>query len=158
MIPRRALIYLMVAVCFITACSDVRHPLDDSEERPETEALAIDEAEQTLDTIGDSVLGGSSFNEDTWSGDGCETPPFAPSQGEVGLVLIRTYAADALDQVGSPEELLEEYESFWTDLDESVSRSSPNMDPGVVSRVNAIGYELVSVPPEMMLRAFIPCY
>lgn len=159
MASTRALTYLIVALCLLTACSDVRHPLDDSETRPETEAMAIDEVEQTLDSLGGSVLGGIGFTEDTWSADdGCGTASFAPSQGDVGLILIRRYDGDALEEVGSAEALLDDYESYWTDQDESVSRSSPNMDPGVVSRVNGIGYELVSLSPAMELRAFIPCY
>lgn len=160
MFSDRALAYLMVAACFFfTACSTMRHPLDDSETKPNTEPLAVDEAEQTLDTIGDRVLGGIDFAEDTWSGDDrCGPAPFAPSQGDVGLVLIRSYDGVALEEAGPSEDLLDEYESFWNDQNESVSRSSPNMEPGVVSRVNGIGYEMVSLPSALELRAFIPCY
>lgn len=157
--PYRVVLRSMLVVCLVAACSNVRHPLDDSETRPETEAMAVEEAEETLDDIGEAVFGGRAFTDDTWSPeDGCGTAPFAPSQGEVGLVLIRAYDGTAVGGAGSPEGLLDDYERFWVDLGESATRSSPNMEPGVVSRVNGVGYELVSLPPAMELRAYIPCY
>lgn len=159
MLSHRVRACLLMAICILTACSQVRHPLDDSETKPETRVLAIEEAEETLDTLGDSVMGGVAFVEETWAdSDGCATAPFAPSQGDIDLVLIRIYSADTLGGVGTPDELLDTYEAFWSDEGESVSRNSSNMDPAVVSRVHGIGYELVSLPPDMELRAFIPCY
>lgn len=159
MFSRRALAFLVALVCLLGACGDLRHPLDDSETRPETEALAFEEAGDTLDDIGESVLDGTDFAEDTWSAeDGCDTAPFAPSQGDVGLVLIRTYTADDLEGASVPELLIDDFESFWSAQEKSVSRSSPNMDPGAVIRINGIGYELVSLPRAIELRAFIPCY
>lgn len=155
--PRLALV--AIAAVVIAACSGVRHPLDDSETKPDTETQALDEAGTTMDGLGDSVFGNATFAAQTWAAPGaCATADFAPSQGDVGQVLIRTYAEDDVSTLGTPDQLLDAYEAYWTALDESVSRSSPNMDPGVVSRVNGIGYELVSIPPSLELRAFIPCY
>lgn len=147
---------VMLAVSMIAGCSEVRHPLDDSETRPDTAVLAIEEAEATMDEIGDSVMEGASYEAETWVAQNeCDTTPFSPSQGEVGSVLIRTYSAAEL---GDGEELLAEYETYWSDKGESVTPSSPNMDPSAVARVNGIGYELAVLSAEVEMRAFIPCY
>lgn len=156
---RRSITLLLTAALLVAACSQIRHPLDDSETRPDTQALAIEEAGSTMDLIDESLMGDVPFTEDTWvASDGCATASFAPSQGDVGSVLIRNYPAGDLADVGTTDELIAQYESYWKGEGESVSRNSPNMDPGAVSRVGGIGYELVSLPPQVQLRAFIPCY
>lgn len=126
----------------------------DTETRPGDAAGARDEAAQVLDDVGAALFGAAPADDSIWSArDGCGTPPFAPSQGDVGEVLIRTYPSPE-----QPAERIAGFTSYWEDRDESVSQSSPSMEPGAVSRVNGIGYELVSLPPVMELRAFIPCY
>lgn len=143
----------------LAAVGCVRHPLDDSEESPATQELALEMATEVLDLVGDRVMDDSPYVADRWTADdGCATAPSGPSQGDVGVVLIRTYTEESMAMERDPERLLDDYETFWLDRGESVSRSSPNMDPGVVTRVEGIGYELVSLPPNMELRAYIPCY
>lgn len=150
---------VVLAFFVVAACDGLRHPLDDSETRPTTREVALEEAGNTLDLIGDQVMDDSPYVGDRWAAeDGCGMAPFGPSQGEVGVVLIRVYTEESMALARDPERLLDDYERFWTELGESVSRSSPGMDPGAVSRVDGIGYELVSSPPMMVLRAYTPCY
>lgn len=158
-VARRSWAALLTAACIVAACSEIRHPLDDSEARPDTETLAIDEAGDTMDAVGDDVLGAVAFTPDTWApDDSCATAPFAPEQGDVGLVLIRAYDEQSVIGEGSVDGLLDEYEEYWVGRGETVSRSSQSMDPGAVARVNGIGYQLVSLPPTVEMQAFIPCY
>ena len=150
---------LWTLLILLAAVGCVRHPLDDSEESPATQELALEMATEVLDLVGDRVMDDSPFVGDRWTATaGCATAPFGPSQGDVGLVLIRTYTEESMAMDRDPSRLLDDYETFWQDRGESVSRSSQNMDPGVVARVEGIGYELVSLPPNMELRAYIGCY
>jgi hypothetical protein len=148
-VSRASLVIILVtlATMALVAC--------DTETRPDSAAQAHDEAQQVLDGVGEAVFGDASFDASVWEArDGCDTAPFAPSQGDVGAVLIRSY----LSVEELPSVLIAAFTAYWEDRDESVSQSSPNMDPGAVSRVHGIGYELVSLPPSMELRAFLPCY
>lgn len=157
MLNARFLGTALLAVCVVVACSDIRHPLDDSETKPETEELALAEATEVLDVIGPALFDDATYDEDVWTGeDGCSTASFAPSQGEVGVVVIRRY--ESVNLAAGPDALIEGFEAYWDEEDVSASRSSPNMDPGAVSRVDGIGYEIVSVSGALELRAFIPCY
>lgn len=149
----------LLALSLVTACDGLRHPLDDSETRPETQELALDEAGEMLDLVGQWVMDDSVYSGDRWvADDGCATAPFGSSQGDVGLVLIRSYTEESMALERSPIRLLDDFERFWADRGESVSPSSSSMDPGVVARVDGIAYELVSLPPMMELRAYIPCF
>lgn len=145
---------IWLAICALTACSGLRHPLDDSEPVPDTQQQAIEEAGRTLDDVEQAVIGMAALSTETWTAPtGCDTALFGASQGDVGLVLIRGYEVEM-----ELDELLGRYEAYWGELGESSSRSSPSMDPGVVARVNGIGYELTSVPPSVEMRAYVPCY
>lgn len=119
----------------------------------------MDEAGEMLDLVGQWVMDDSVYSGDRWvADDGCATAPFGSSQGDVGLVLIRSYTEESMALERSPIRLLDDFERFWADRGESVSPSSSSMDPGVVARVDGIAYELVSLPPMMELRAYIPCF
>lgn len=153
------IVFVALSVLVSTACDGLRHPLDDSETRPGSQELALEEAKETLDLIAGTVMDGSLYVTEEWTADdGCATAPFGASQGDVGRVLIRAYTEESMALERNPESLLDDYERFWAQRDESVTRSSPSMDPGAVARVDGIGYELVSLPPMMELRAYIPCY
>lgn len=153
----RTLIVGCLVICCIAACDDLRHPLDDSETIPPTQQQALDEAEATLDDIDESVLAGAPFSSETWSApNGCETAPFGPSQGDVGVVLIRSYQANS--PAADADSLIDDYVAYWDDRGESTTRSSPSMEPGAVSRTDGIGYEMVALAQTIEVRAYTPCY
>lgn len=157
MLNARLFATALLAVCVLVACSGIRHPLDDSETKPETEELALAEAKDALDVIGPALFDEATYSEDVWTGeDGCSAASFAPSQGEVGVVVIRRY--ESANLAAEPDALIDGFEAYWDQEDVSVSRSSPDMDPGAVARVDGIGYEIVAVSGALELRGFIPCY
>lgn len=154
---RPALIVGLLVVLCLVACDGLRHPLDDSESRPETQQEALEAAAETLDRIDESLMSGATHLDDEWSApDGCGTAPFGASQGDVGVVLIRAYDVDEL--AGDAESLVDEYVTYWEDQGESVSPHSQSMDPGAVARVDAIGYEMVVLTQTVEVRAYTPCY
>lgn len=153
----RTLIAWCLVICLVVACDGLRHPLDDSETRPETQRQALEEAAATLDTIDESVMSGAAHDTEEWSApDGCGTAPFGPTQGDVGVVLIRSYPVNSSS--ADSDSLIDEYVAYWDGEGESTSRSSPSMDPGAVARVEGIGYEMVSLAETVEIRAYTPCY
>lgn len=151
-----ALIVLLLALT--AACGDsVKHPLDDSESRPATADDASAEAETTLDELGESSLSSVPFTASSWiPPSGCGVDPTVPEQGEVGTTVYRHYAELPAD--ATPETLMAETTKRWEDAGHTVGRGSANMPDQVITRINGIGYSLVSTQPGVELRAFLPCY
>lgn len=145
-------------VAVATGCgASVKHPLDDSEARPASPDAAVTEAALRLDELGESTMSSAPSTSHEWvPGTGCDTYPEAPEQGDVVRVLARFY--DALPGGGTIETLLDNQETAWKAQSHAVDRGSANMAPQVISRINGIGYALVSTPPGAELRAFLPCY
>lgn len=153
---RRSAIVVLIAALVAVGCDDVRHPLDDSETRPDSLEEAQDEAGRTLDELGGGGLAGTPSERDQWTpDDGCGTHPDAPEQGDVGAVLIRSFEGLPEDTV---DDLLDEQEDRWRADGHTVDRGSANMAPQVITRINGIGYAVVATPPGVELRAFLPCY
>lgn len=151
-------IVIVLALGLAAACGDsVKHPLDDSETRPPTAAKAREEADTELDDLGQATLPSVAFTSSSWiPPSGCGTDPTVPEQGEVGTTLYRRY--DELPVGTTPESLMAETTERWENAGHSVSRGSANMADQVITRINGIGYSLVSTPPGVELRAFLPCY
>ena len=146
-----------MAVAIPGCGTSVRHPLDDSETRPESAEAAKAEANLTLDELEGETLGSVlSFSEGWVPDSGCDVFPDAPEQGTVGGVLIRSYAL--LPDGTTIDALLDDQEARWEAEGRTVGRNGPNMDPQVIKRSNGIGYALLTTPPGAELRAFLPCY
>lgn len=143
---------------FIPACSAC--PFCDTETRPDSDASALKEAEETLDLLSAEVFQSVSFDESVWEApEACSTASFSPEQGEIGRAIIRSYPAISLESIGAtPDSLEEDFEMFWAERGETPSPSSPDAPRGLVARVNGIGYDIVVDSDPVVLRAFTPCY
>ena len=147
----------VLLVSSATGCGSVRHPLDDSETKPPSAAAAAAEANRMLDRIGETTMASAAFSPSRWVPDsGCATHPDAPEQGDASRIIFRSYTE--LPATTSVQELLNRQAQEWEAAGYTTSRGSPSMPEQLITRVNGIGYSMVSTPPGMELRAFLPCY
>lgn len=155
---RLPLAWWVILTLGLAACSAC--PFCDTETRPETDASALAEAEETLDLLSAEILEGVTFEESVWEApDSCAVAPFSPEQGEIGRALIRSYSEASMEPSdATPDSVNEGFSSFWTERDETVNPSSPDSPRGSVARVNGIGYDVVVGSWPVLLRAFTPCY
>lgn len=145
------------ALAIATALLVTSCVLADTETRPPTAEAAEHEARQMLEEIGASSMGSLQFVTDQWApSSGCATHPNMPEQGDVGLILFRSYPE--VPEGDTIETLLADQEERWEAAGHTVGRGSPEMVEQVITRVNGIGYAVVSAPPGVELRAYVQCY
>lgn len=154
---RWLVVVAVLIVGLLTACQDTC-VFCDTETRPATAADALAEANQTLDSIGETTLKSASFTIDEWLPDnGCATHPDEAEQGEVDRILYRTYAE--LPSGTTAESLVADLSERWEKDGLIVGSLAPgDSEEAVITRTKGIGYYLVSTPPGVQLRASIPCY
>lgn len=152
------IVALVLMAMVLAACDQDTCVFCDTETRPATAADAVEEANRTLDRIGETTMESVSFTSDEWIPEnGCDTNPGNPEQGDIGRVLFRTYAQ--LPSGTTAESLMADVRARWEDDELTVGSNAPaDPEDKVIARINGIGYYLASTPPGVELRAFIPCY
>lgn len=156
-LARSLLAAVALSILLVAACGDTC-VFCDTETRPATAAAAVEEANKTLDSIGETTMESALYTFDEWVPDsGCAPNPGNPEQGDVGRILFRTYTE--LPSGTTAASLMADLKERWERDGLTVGSNAPD-DPEdkVIARIDGIGYYLASIPPGVALRAFIQCY